>query len=205
MKTYRISKLVCFIIGAVAILVFTDAFVNLIRWTIGGLMVLYGVLGILETVLKKEKPIYRGEGFIFFCLEIIMGAMVLIFIEEFSIVCVIWAAWSIFRESIEIKEIVDKKLHPVLAAISGIESIAVIVLSIMLIDSPGHHHALIHTYLLCVELFLSAAIPIINESIFKKHGEKHGDGTEGDAPAQSEHEDTETESAKSEEKIAVEE
>lgn len=208
MKIYRISKLVCFVIGAALLPVFKDFFIENLRWFIGGLMVLYGTLGIFETALKKEKPIYRGEGFLFFCLELLMGATVLIFIEEFSTVCVIWAAWSIFRESLEIKEIIDGAFHPALAVISAIESLAVIVLSVMLIDEPGHHHAMIHTYLLCVELVLAVLIPIINRMILKKRGKEHGTETEAiaesaDTPEQPAAVETIEEAAPKEEETVV--
>ena len=89
----------------------------------------------------------------------------LCFIEEYATVCVIWAVWSILRESIELQEIVEGELHPVLGVVSGLESVAVIVLSVMLMIEPGEHHAMIHSYLLCVELVLSAVIPLLNARI----------------------------------------
>lgn len=180
MKTFKISKLVCFVIGAVLLLVFKDFFVENLKWFIGGLMILYGALGFTEIALKKTGMFYKSESFLFNSLEIVIGATILIFIEEFPTVCIVWAAWSIFRESIEIKEIIDGELHPVLAVISAIESIVVIVFSVMLIDDPGHHHALIHTYLLCAELVLAGLIPIINETILKKRGKKRVDEAEAD-------------------------
>ena len=53
---------------------------------------------------------------------------------EYSAVCIIWATWSIVRESHEIKELVTEIVSVPLTIISGLESIAVIVLSIMLIS-----------------------------------------------------------------------
>ncbi|MBO4428464.1 MAG: hypothetical protein J5832_00775, partial [Clostridia bacterium] len=171
MKTLRIIKLICFALGAIMILLFKEFFVENLRWFIGGLIVLYGTLGIVGTVLEKVKPIYEGNGFLFFSVEMLIGLTVLLFVKEYSTVCIIWAAWSILRESVELKEIVSGELHPALAVVSGIESVAVIVLSVMLITEPGHHHALIHTYLLCIELVLTAAIPLLNHYVFFKHGE----------------------------------
>lgn len=190
MKTFRISKLVCFVIGAASLLVFKDFFVENLKWFIGGLMVLYGALGFTEIALKKTGLFYKSESFLFNSLEIVIGATILIFIEEFPTVCIVWAAWSIFRESIEIKEILDGELHPVLAVISAIESIVVIVFSVMLIDDPGHHHALIHTYLLCAELVLAGLIPVVNGAIFKEHGEHNKEETPVEVKAIGENADT---------------
>jgi len=165
MKTFRLSRLICFVLGAVLLLVFNDFFVHNLRWFIGGLIVLYGSLGILTLSLEKVKPIYEGHGFLFFSVEILLGLTTLFFIEEYATVCVIWAVWSILRESIELQEIVEGELHPIPAIVSGIESVAVIVLSVMLMIEPGEHHAKIHSYLLCVELVLTAALPVINSRL----------------------------------------
>ena len=189
MKIFRISKLVCFVAGSVLLFVFKDFFVDNLRWFIGGLMVLYGALGVFNLILEKAKPIYDGNGFLFYFIEILMGSTILILIKEFSTVCIIWAVWSIFRESVELKEILDGELHTALAVLSAIESVAVIVLSIMLITEPGTHHALIHTYLLCVELVLVSSIPIFNHYVLKKHkngGNEHEETIEEPAAPEEE-------------------
>lgn len=183
MKAFRISKLACFVVGAVLTFIFREFFVEYLKWFIGGLIVLYGLLGILNIILEKERPIYNGNGFLFNAVEILMGLTVLVFVKEYSTVCIIWAVWSILRESVELKEIVGGELHPALAVVSGIESVAVIVLSIMLITEPGHHHALIHTYLLCIELILTSSIPMLNHYVFKKHEGEHGEKA-GKEPAE---------------------
>ena len=207
MKILRYSKLVCFVIGAVLIFVFRDFFVHNLRWFIGGLMALYGAIGLAEVIIEKEKPIYDRHGFLFYCVEILIGSIVLIFVTEFSTVCIIWAVWSFFRESVELKEIVAGELHPALAVISGAESIAVIVLSVMLLTEPGMHHAMSHTYFLCIELVLASSIPVVNHLVPSKHGGKH-DNTETDATdRQTDAEQTETvdEPVPSDEEAAVRE
>ncbi|MBP5428194.1 MAG: hypothetical protein J6Z04_02780 [Clostridia bacterium] len=165
MKPFRLTRLIVFVLGAVLLLVFNEFFLHNLRWFIGGLIVLYGSLGILALMLAKVKPIYEGQGFLFFSVEILLGLTTLCFIKEYATVCVIWAVWSILRESVELEEIVERELHPSLAVFSGIESVAVIVLSIMLMIEPGEHHAMIHSYLLAVELVLAALIPVINHRL----------------------------------------
>ena len=162
MKTFRLSRLICFVVGAILLLVFNEFFLHNLRWFIGGLIVTYGMFGILALTLAKVKPIYEGQGFLFFSVEILLGLITLCFIKEYATVCIIWAVWSIIRESIELEEIVARELHPVLAVVSGLESVAVVVLSVMLMMEPGEHHAMIHSYLLVVELIFAGVIPIVN-------------------------------------------
>ena len=165
MKPFRLTRLIVFVLGAVLLLVFNEFFLHNLRWFIGGLIVLYGSLGILALILAKVKPIYEGQGFLFFSVEILLGLTTLCFIKEYATVCTIWAVWSILRESVELEEIVERELHPTLAVFSGIESVAVIVLSVMLMIEPGEHHAMIHSYLLAVELVLASLIPIVNHRL----------------------------------------
>ena len=165
MKTFRLSRLICFVVCAVLLLVFNELFLHNLRWFIGGLIVLYGSLGVLALLLAKVKPIYEGQGFLFFSVEILLGLITLCFIKEYATVCVIWAVWSIIRESIELEEIVARELHPVPAIVSGLESVAVVVLSVMLMIEPCEHHAMIHSYLLVVDLILTSLIPIINHRL----------------------------------------
>ena len=172
MKVFRIAKLISFVIGAVLLFIFREYFVHNLRWFIGALIVLYGVLGIVSVVLEKVRPIYEGNGFLFYAVEILIGLTILLFVEEYATVCIVWAVWSILRESVELKEIVAGELHPVLAIVSGVESVAVIVLSILLIREPGLHHAMIHAYLLCVELILTSTVPILKHNVFHRHGGK---------------------------------
>lgn len=180
MKIFRFLKSGGFITLAVAIFIFRAFFVDNLRWFIGGLMVLYGILGIICVILEKKRPIYNGYGFLFSSIEILVGSTILIFVREYSTVCVLWAAWSIFRESVEIKEIADGELHPALAVVSGVESVAVMILSVMLIVEPGRHHAMIHTYLLLAELILAGLIPVLNHDVIKRHGSERKEKPEID-------------------------
>ena len=165
MKTFRLSRLIAFVICAILLVVFNEFFLHNLRWFIGGLIVVYGSLGVLGLVLAKKKPIYEGQGFLFYAVEILLGLTTLFFIEEYATVCVIWAVWSILRESVELEEIVERELHPAMAIVSGLESVAVIVLSVMLMIEPGEHHAMIHSYLLVAELILSGLIPVLNHRL----------------------------------------
>ena len=78
----------------------------------------------------------------------------------------------IIRESFEIKELVTEIKSWTLTIISGIESIAVIILSIMLILEPGEHHAMVHMYLLLLELLLTPLIPLLDEILLERKAKK---------------------------------
>lgn len=163
MKIFKYCKLGLFFIGMIFLLAFLDFFINHLRFFIGTLMVIYGSLEIIELAIEKVKPIYNGNGFIFGLLELLIGLVVIIFISNDHSILVIWAMWSIFRETIEIKIIINGKLHSVLAIISSVESIVVILLSLLLLIEPNIEHAIIHSYLLCAELILAGSIPVLNE------------------------------------------
>ena len=80
------------------------------------------------------------------------------------------------RESYELKELVSdyKTLLPKM--LSGVESITVIVFSVLLILEPGEHHAIIHMCLLTAELILNPLVVVIDEWLIylkeKKAAEK---------------------------------
>ena len=105
--------------------------------------------------------------------ELILGITTIIMpFEDYSHVCIIWATWSIIRESYEIKELVTEIRSITWTLISGLESIAVIIFSIMLIAEPTAHHAMIHIYLLLAELILSPLVPLLDEVMEKRKEQK---------------------------------
>ena len=163
---YHIIKLGLFFVAAIIIFIFRHQIVvNHLRISIGILMLVYGIDEILFEVLfhglhfyKKSKT-YLGFVEILFSFALLFGSI------QFEYVCIIWATWSIIRESYEVKEILTEIDYLVPKIISGVESIAVIVLSIMLILNPTEHHAMIHVYLLLLELPLNPLVPLIDASI----------------------------------------
>ena len=160
---YLIIKFAVFTILAVFVLIFREKLVEHLQPFIGSLMIFYGLEGILYEVLcHKLHFIHVGKSYLGL-IELIFGTVLLIAPLEFAYVCIIWATWSIVRESYELKEVVSeiKTLPPKI--LSGAESIAVIVLSVMLILEPGEHHALIHMYMLVIELILNPATVLLDE------------------------------------------
>ena len=167
---YHLVKLIVCVIGAIIIFVFREQIVEHLKYFIGGLMLVYGVEEIAFEFYCHHLKLYKKGKTYLGLVELILGLTTLIMPLEYSAVCIIWATWSIVRESHEIKELVTEIVSVPLTIISGLESIAVIVLSIMLIAEPTHHHAMIHIYLLLVELILTPLVPMLDEYFeSKKH------------------------------------
>ena len=167
---YHFIKLIVCIIVSVLVFIFREELVhfNHLKYFIGALMVAYGLDEIaFEAYCHKLHFIHAHKTYLGI-IELVLGAATLFLKLDYEAVCIIWATWSIVRESYEIKELVTEIKSVTLTIISGIESIAVIVLSIMLIAEPGEHHALIHIYLLLFELILTPLVPLVDEIIEKK-------------------------------------
>ena len=169
---YFAIKLGIYALIAILVFVFREQLIANLKFFIGGLMILYGVEEVIFEVIYhginfwKENKVYLGF------IELIFGSVLMFSPLDLETTCVIWATWSIVREAFEIKELVTEIKSNVLTIISGIESLAVIVLSVMLILEPGEHHALIHLYLLLAELILTPLVPLLDEIMIEKKNEK---------------------------------
>ena len=175
---YLFVKLGVFAALAVCIFIFREALIEHIKFFIGGLMLIYGVEEILFEVLFHGKNFWKCEKTYLGFVELILGTTLFFYPlgEEaeavMAMTCVIWAAWSIIREAFEIRELVVEIKSVALTIISGIESIAVIVLSVMLILEPGEHHAMIHLYLLLAEFILTPLVPLLDEIIEERKSKR---------------------------------
>ena len=164
---YLLIKFIVFVaIGFVILFLREQIIENYLRFLVGGLMLLYGIDEIVfEAIFAKKQILHRSKTYLGF-VEILLGITLLSVNVLFEAVCVVWAAWSIIRESYEVKEIIVELKYLAPKIISGLESLAVIVLSVMLIIEPGEHHAMIHLYLLLLELPLNPFIPLLDEQIY---------------------------------------
>ena len=175
---YLIVKLAIFVVLAVLVFIFREQLVEHLKYFIGGLILLYGVEEILFEVIFHGKNFWKCEKTYLGLVELILGITLFFFpleatVEEVvKMTCVIWAAWSIIREAFEIRELVVEIKSVVLTIISGIESVAAIVLSVMLLLEPGEHHAMIHLYLLLAELVLTPLVPLLDEVIEERKNKR---------------------------------
>ena len=168
---YLFIKLAIFVVLAICVFIFRETLIEHLKYFIGGLMILYGLEEVLFEIIFEGKNFWKKEKVYLGFVELILGTTLFFYPLEanheaiVAMTCVIWATWSIIREAFEIRELVVEIKSVVLTIISGIESIAVIVLSVMLILEPGEHHAMIHLYLLLAELVLTPLVPLLDEII----------------------------------------
>ena len=162
-KKYFYYKLAIYFILSVCTFVFRHDLVENLKYFIGTLMIIYRLEEFLFEIIYKGKDFWKAEKLFLGFVEFIFGVF-LVFAEiDIETTCIIWASWAIVRESFEIRELVVEVKSLTLTIISGIESVAVIVLSFMLILEAGEHHAMIHLYLLLVELILTPLVPLLDE------------------------------------------
>lgn len=169
---YFIVKLVVFSILAILILIFRDQHVEHLKPFIGSLMLLYGVEEIFFEVLFHHKHFIHESKTYLGLIELIFGIVLIVSELQFDYVCIIWATWSIVRESYELKELVaDFEAIPP-KVLSGGESVLVIVFSVLMLMNPTEHHAILHVGLLVVELILSPLVMLIDECFIHFKGKK---------------------------------
>ena len=165
---YNLIKLLICIVIAVLVFVFREKLIEHLKLFIGSLMIAYALEETIFILLYHARHILREDKIYLAFVELILGIVLLCTDISIEAVCVIWATWSILRESYEIKEIACELKHLPPKILSGVESITVIVFSILLIINPGHHHAMIHLYLLLAELVVTPLTPLLDELLDKK-------------------------------------
>lgn len=175
MKVYKFIKFFVFIALGVSIFFLKDTYVEHLKYTIGGLITLYGVDGFFLWILEKDK--FEKMHFLFKAVvQLVLGICTLVLFEQYAVICTIWAVWAIIREADEISEYYELFKERIPCFLGFIESVVAIVLSITLIMEPGEHHAMIHMYLLIAELFTAVIFPQLRcayVKYFKKEKEEN--------------------------------
>lgn len=181
-KVWKIVKLITYLTAGCLIMAFSEQIMEYVVMLVGAVMTVYATETIIVSIFKKA--VLHEDNELFEGLILILLAIVLLFTDKNNLekVCVIWAIWSIIRETEEIKEclhvifhknppIVTKTFHFIHCA----ESALVIVLSLVMLLSPTEKTAHTHVILLGLELILEVAFPVMNaisEKIYL-HSEKN--------------------------------
>ena len=169
---YYIIKLAVFTILAAMVFIFRVPLVEHLKYFIGGLMLLYGVEEIAFEAIYHHHHILHQDKFYLGFIEVLLGTVMLLVDISYEGVCIIWATWSVLRESYEIKEVFSELKCLAPKIISGLESLVVIVFSILLIIQPDEHSAMTHLYLLLVELLLTPFTPLLDEILKSKNNQE---------------------------------
>ena len=144
----------------------------LLNGIVGVVIAFYGIEGILYPILTKQvkkERIMLMSGIINLFVAGIMIFLLENHPDELHVTCILWSLWSIMRES---EEIFEKcfdhwKKHPITSLINLVESIVVIVFSILLIIARDQEELLEHTFahvvLLGVELIIEVLWEYVGE------------------------------------------
>ena len=159
---YLIGKLALYTGFAIAVLIFHEQLLFQLKYFIGGLMAFYGAEDIVFLLIMHKKEFYRQDKVYFGFVEFVLGIGMLFAPLEIEAICMIWATWSIMREAVEIKEVIVELKAWTPRLISLVESIAVIILSMILIFLPDDAHASTHLRILTVELVLTPLVPLLD-------------------------------------------
>jgi len=152
----------------ILVFIFNNQIPNCLGYVVGGVMLLYGIEGLIFD-FKKSSIITKGTRFFTHLILVIMSFITMFIAkDDIKLVCYIWAVWSIDREAEEIDEKVLDHLENIpVAIINGLESLIVMGLSIMLIINPLEHmHS--HIILLGIELLLEVVWNVIIDIQEKK-------------------------------------
>ena len=163
MKIYNYIKLFIFIAFSVLIIVFRHELVNDLHYFIGALVLAYGLETAAVHAVVAKKECIRSIKFAFALFEMVVGLTILFAVREFTHVCVMWAVWSMLRQSIDIHEVLTEKVRRGIAVVYIVQSVVSVVFSIMLILNPTHDHAVTHIYLLVAELLVISLPPVVDE------------------------------------------
>ncbi len=146
---------------------------------------MYAMEPIIVAITTKKDTWLEDHDLFKGVFELILGVVTLAFIstnvvddDGYKTICVIWAVWAILREAGEIREAIElfKEKEP--AVLSVIESLVVLYFSVTLLMEPGEHHAMIHLYLLFVELVTAVLFPALRQlycKYFKKEEKENTD------------------------------
>lgn len=167
MNAWRIAKTAIYPIVGILIIVFSEFAMRHVVNFVGITMSVYAVETVIvsaykKAVLKEDNELFEG-------LILALLAVVLLLTDgnDLEKVCVIWAIWSILRETEEIKECLFHNFYKrailparIVNYAHCLESATVIVLSVLMLLSPSKKTAHAHVILLGLELIFEIAFPI---------------------------------------------
>ena len=158
MKTLKLGHASILVILGILVAIFFSPFFTYIKYTLSAIIIYYGVVASLFSVIEHKKDFYKHYEFFWGIIEIVIGLVIIFAIQEKEIIYVMWGSWSIANELTEIKELINRVKERLPVILTTIESIVNIILSILLIIHREDHEALIHVYLLIVELIFSGLL-----------------------------------------------
>lgn len=166
MNAWKIAKTAIYPVIGILIITFSEFAMQHVVVLVGATMSVYAVETVIvsaykKAVLKEDNELFEG-------LILALLAVVLLLTDGSALekVCVIWAIWSILRETEEIKECLFHNFYKrailqarIVNYVHCLESAVVIVLSVLMLLSPSKKTAHAHVILLGLELVFEIAFP----------------------------------------------
>lgn len=174
MKTrsfYHALRFILYVAAGIAVFAFSaspvSAEADALCLAVGISMLFYACDAFVHTFIHRAKALHVEQA-LSAVLTTLLGILLIFPIrrmpECLTVTCVVWAIWAIMREAEEITEkVIMNREHPPVALLNAAESVAVIVLSVMLLLHPGAHHAHTHLVLLGIELILEVLWQPLNK------------------------------------------
>lgn len=167
MNAWRIAKTAIYPIVGILIIVFSKFAMQHVVALVGITMSVYAIETVIVSVYKKAVLKENNELFEGLILALLAAVLLLTDGNDLEKVCVIWAIWSILRETEEIKECLFHNFYKrvilparIVNYAHCLESATVIVLSVLMLLSPSEKTAHAHVILLGLELIFEIAFPI---------------------------------------------
>ena len=166
-KTLKITKAVLYITAGILIFFLYEKMMPYVAFLVGGVVLAYALEELGFQIARRKFTDIAGS-----LIQIILAVLLFLSHDEIEKVCVIWGVWSIIREGRELSHALSHVKESAVTALNILESISVTVLSIMLVLTPGEHHAKIHLIILGVELILEILFPFLEELVQRKKAKK---------------------------------
>lgn len=166
-KALKITKAALYITAGILIFFLYETMMPYVAFLVGGVVFAYALEELCFQIARKKYADLAGS-----LIQIILAVLLFLSHSEIEKICVIWGVWSIIREGRELTHALSHIKESMLAVLDILESVVVTVLSVMLVLTPGEHHAKIHLIILGVELILEIVFPFLEELVQRKKEKK---------------------------------
>lgn len=166
MDIWNSIKTTIYMIAGILIIIFNKAIFAYVEYVVSAVIIAYGINFIIRGITNKS--LFKDTSKLVSAVtNILVGIALILTGDDPVTLCVIWGVWSILREGTEIAELLPELIEKKVGFLDLAESIAIIVLSFILIMEPTEHHIQFHIIILGIELILEVLFPLFNKLIEK--------------------------------------
>lgn len=162
-KKWFIPKAVLYIAVAIVILILHEEVMPYVGYLVGGVVLAYALEELIFAWIERDFKTFSEA-----VVQLILAGLLFATSHNLVSVCTIWGVWSIIREVREMTGALQELRKDRSGIVNIIESVVVIVLSVMMIVAPTYHHAHTHVILLAIELILEIVFPVVSILLAKR-------------------------------------